>query len=238
MNVSIIKALVIVVITMNTTLGLAQDWPGINRYAKSNAELAEPVAGEPRIVLLGDSITEGWAGQHPGFFQDGYIGRGISGQVSTQFLARFRQDVIDLHPDIVVINAGTNDIAENQGPYDEDRTMGNIISMVQLARANGIKVILSSVLPAARFGWRPSITDGADKIASLNDRIRAYAQREKLFYIDYYSALVEGPERALNPAYTKDGVHPTSAGYDVMEPLVKSAVEKALKTRRYCRPLR
>ena len=138
----------------------------------------------------------------------------------------------------MVINAGTNDIAENQGPYDEDRTLGNIISMVQLARANGIKVILSSVLPAARFGWRPSVTDGADKIASLNARIKAYAQREKLLYVDYYSAMVSGPERALNPAYTRDGVHPTPAGYDVMEPLVKAAVDQALRSRRYCRPLR
>lgn len=226
------------ILVITCPLVRAQDWPGINRYAKANAELSAPAPGEARIVLLGDSITEGWAGQHPDFFRGGYIGRGISGQVSTQFLARFRQDVIDLHPAVVVINAGTNDIAENQGPYDEDRTLGNIISMVQLARANGIKVILSSVLPAARFGWRPSITDGADKIASLNARIEAYAQREKLLYVDYYSAMVSGPERALNPAFTRDGVHPTPAGYDVMEPLVRSAVEKALRSRRYCRPLR
>ena len=163
------------------------------------------------------------------FFKDnGYIGRGVSGQSSYQFLLRFREDVIKLSPMLVVINAGTNDIAENTSPYNEEYTFGNIISMAELAKANRIKVILTSTLPAASFGWNPSIKDGADKIVSLNNRIKEYAQKNKIPYVDYYQAMVTGNNRALNPAYTKDGVHPNSEGYTIMESLIKKAIDKAL----------
>lgn len=211
--------------------GQAQDWGGLQRFAAANAELAPAVEGQPRVVLLGDSITEIWPDRHPSFFEKtGYIGRGISGQVSAQMLVRFRQDVIGLKPALVVINAGTNDVAENQGPYDEDFTFGNIVSMTELAQANGIAVVLTSVLPAAAFRWRPAITDAADKIASLNARIRAYAAEKGIPYVDYYAALVvDNPSRALDPAYSNDGVHPVAAGYAQMEPLVVQAIEKALK---------
>ena len=212
--------------------GHAQDWGGLQRFAGANAALAAPAEDQPRVVLMGDSITEIWPDRHPVFFEEtGYIGRGISGQVSAQMLVRFRQDVIDLHPTVAVINAGTNDVAENQGPYDEDFTMGNIVSMTELAQANGISVVLTSVLPAAGFRWRPAITDAADKIAALNARIRAYAAEKGIPYVDYYSALVvDDPSRALNPAYSNDGVHPVAAGYEVMEPLLVKAVGEALKT--------
>ena len=144
--------------------------------------LAISVAAQPRVVLMGDSITEIWPNNRPSFFDGtGIVGRGISGQVSAQMLLRFRKDVIDLHPDVVVINAGTNDVAENQGPYNEDFTFGNIVSMTELAKANGISVVLTSVLPAAAFRWRPAITDAADKIAALNARIRAYAAEQVHF---------------------------------------------------------
>lgn len=218
-----------VVLLVATTAG-AQDWAGLQRFAAANAALAEPAAGEPRVVLMGDSITEIWPDRHPVFFEDArYVGRGISGQVSAQMLVRFRQDVIDLHPAVVVINAGTNDVAENQGPYNEDFTFGNIVSMTELAQANGIAVVLTSVLPAAGFRWRPAITDAADKIAALNKRIRAYAASRGIPYVDYYSALVvDDASRALNPAYSNDGVHPVAAGYEVMEPLVVKAITKAL----------
>ncbi len=211
---------------------VAQDWAGRQKFAAANAALAAPAEGQPRVVLMGDSITEIWPDRHSVFFgETGYIGRGISGQVSAQMLVRFRQDVIDLHPAVVVINAGTNDVAENQGPYDEDFTLGNIISMTELARANGIAVVLTSVLPAAGFRWRPAITDAADKIAALNARIRAYAAGQGIPYVDYYSSLVvDDPSRALNPAYSNDGVHPVTAGYVVMEPLLLEAIGKSLKT--------
>ena len=210
--------------------GQAQDWGGLQRFAAANAELSPAVEGQLRVVLLGDSITEIWPDRHPSFFEEtGYIGRGISGQVSAQMLVRFRQDVIGLHPAVVVINAGTNDVAENQGPYNEDFTFGNIVSMTELAQANGIAVVLTSVLPAAAFRWRPAITDAAEKIAALNARIRAYAEKQGIPYVDYYSSLVvEDSSRALNPAYSNDGVHPVADGYVVMEPLVKKGISEAL----------
>ena len=206
-----------------------RDWGGLNRYAKDNAAMTAPEKGEKRVVFLGNSITEGWVNTHPDLFKDNkYIGRGISGQTSYQFLLRFREDVINLQPKLVVINAGTNDVAENTGKYNEDYTFGNIVSMVELAKANKIKVILTSTLPAAAFGWNPSITDAADKIASLNARIKAYAKENHIPYVDYYEKMVQGDNRALNSNYSKDGVHPTSEGYDVMEALIKPAIDKAL----------
>ena len=178
---------------------------------------------------MGNSITEGWVRTHPDFFKsNGYIGRGISGQTSYQFLVRFREDVINLSPALVVINAGTNDVAENTQAYNEDYTFGNIVSMVELAKANKIKVILTSVLPAAQFKWRMEIKDAPQKIKSLNDRIEAYAKANKIPYVNYYQALVVPENQALNPQYTKDGVHPTGEGYDVMEPMIKKPIEKAL----------
>lgn len=206
-----------------------KDWARLSRYAKENAELPAPAKKEKRVVFLGNSITEGWVKHSPEFFKEnGYIGRGISGQTSYQFVVRFRPDVINLKPALVVINAGTNDVAENTGPFDVDLTMGNIISLVELAKANKIKVILTSVLPASGFRWNKDITDAADRIASLNAKIEAYAKKHKIPYVDYYSSMVSGEERALNPAYTKDGVHPTKDGYLVMEALIQPAIKKAL----------
>lgn len=210
-----------------------RDWGGINRYAKANAELPAPAKGEHRVVFMGNSITENWFGTHPEFFKsNNYIGRGISGHTSSQFLVRFREDVVNLKPEVVIINAGTNDCAENSGPFDVDITFGNIVSMTEIAQANGIKVILSSVLPAAEFGWNRNITDAADRIAALNAKIKAYADEHKLPYVDYYSAVVYGPERALNPEYTNDGVHPTAAGYDVLEAIVKPVIDKTIKKKK------
>ena len=224
--------LVAVVSLLASSTSYAQDWGGRQKFAASNAALATPAEGQPRVVLMGDSITEIWPDRHPVFFEEtGFIGRGISGQVSAQMLVRFRQDVIALRPTVVVINAGTNDVAENQGPYDEGFTLGNIISMTELAQANGIAVVLTSVLPAAGFRWRPAITDAADKIAALNSRIRAYAEAQGIPYVDYYSALVvDDPSRALNPTFSNDGVHPVAAGYEVMEPLLLEAIHKALES--------
>ena len=205
------------------------DWARLGRYEKANKELPAPAKKEKRVVFMGNSITEGWVKIRPDFFEEnGYIGRGIGGQTSYQFVVRFRPDVINLKPKLVVINAGTNDVAENTGPFDLQNTFGNIVSMVELAKANKIKVILTSVLPAAKFGWNKSIKDAPAKIEALNALIKEYAKKNKIPYVDYYTPMVTGADRALNPAYSKDGVHPTAAGYEVMEALIKPAIDKAL----------
>ena len=178
---------------------------------------------------MGNSITQEWVRIHPDFFtENNYIGRGISGQTTYQFLLRFRNDVINLKPKLVIINGGTNDVAENTGEFDIETTFGNIASMAEMAKANKIKVILTSVLPAAGFRWNKKITDAPDKIEALNAKIKAYAKANKIPYVDYYQPMVFGEERALNPAYSKDGVHPTLEGYLVMEALIKPAIDKAL----------
>lgn len=206
------------------------DFAQFDRYAKSNAELPAPVKGEKRVVFMGNSITDIWAAKHPDFFkQHGYVGRGISGQTSYQFLLRFRQDVIDLKPKLVVINYGTNDIAENTGAYDEDKTFNNVCSMVDMARANHIKVILCSTLPAENFSWRPNITDGMQKIRHLNERVKAYCKANKIQYVDYFSAMLSEDGMGMKKEYQNDTVHPNVKGYDVMEAIIVPAIEKALK---------
>ena len=223
-------AIVCLSFSVGETYAQKHEFANYKRYATENAALAQPVKKEKRVVFMGNSITEGWVNTHPDFFKsNGYIGRGIGGQTSYQFLVRFREDGINLSPALVVINAATNDIAENTGAYHEDRTFGNIVSMVELAKANHIKVILTTTLPAAAFGWNPAIKDAPQKIASLNARLKAYAQTNKIPFVDYYSSMVSGSNKALNPAYTKDGVHPTSEGYDVMENLIQQAINKTLR---------
>ena len=199
----------------------AVDWANKDRYAQANHEL---MAGEPdpmRVVMMGNSITEYWYELHPGFFENNHlVGRGIGGQVSSQMLARFRQDVLNLKPRIVVINCGTNDIAENNGPYDEDITMDNIQSMTELALAHGIEVVLTSVLPCDEFCWNHSVKDAPAKIERLNMRIMDYAAHLRhVHYLEYFSSLTTDG-RSMNKALTDDGVHPNTAGYDVMEPIL------------------
>lgn len=198
----------------------------LQRYKKANSELPEPVKGEKRVVFIGNSITQGWADTRPEFFRaNNYVGRGIGGQTSPQLLSRFRQDVIDLKPYAVVINIGTNDIAENTGTYDPDFTLGNIKSMAELAKANGIKVILSSVLPVYEYPWRKDIKDAPDKIETLNAGIKEYAKKNKFAYIDYYSSMHD-ENKGLNSNYGSDGVHPNDEGYEVMERIVKPVIDK------------
>jgi lysophospholipase L1-like esterase len=200
----------------------------LNKYAQENRMLKPRAKKEKRVVFMGDSITEFWKNKDSVFFADGtYIDRGISGQTTVQMLVRFRQDVIDLHPDAVVILAGTNDIAQNNGPMTLDSIAGNIKSMAELARANKIKVVLCSVLPAYDFYWHPGMQP-AEKIVRLNELIKAYAAENKIVYVDYFSAMAD-ERKGLKSAYAPDGVHPTPEGYKVMEPLAGEGIAKALK---------
>ncbi len=204
------------------------DWIHLGRYEAANKELqAQPNNGD-RVIFLGNSITEGWVYLHPDFFKahPNFHGRGISGETTSQFLSRFRDDVINNKPALVIINGGTNDIAGNTGPYNAELTFGNIVSMAELAKANGIKVILTSVLPVDVYPWSPSVENVPDKIKTLNDRIKNYAAKNKLIYVDYYTPMAT-ETLALNPAYSNDGVHPTPAGYDVMEEIILKAIKKA-----------
>lgn len=227
------RILLTAMILWNMLFGQAaepHDWADKAFYAKQNAELLIKGNDPHRVVLMGNSITQFWKEAHPEFFESNNLTcRGISGQVSSQMLARFRQDVINLSPQAVVINCGTNDIAENNGPYDEDITMDNIVSMTELALNSSIKVVLSSVLPCNAFTWRPEIKDANEKIQHLNHRIASYANAMGLPFIDYWSAMVRPEDGALIPSMGIDGVHPSSAGYDVMERLLTETLKSVRK---------
>ncbi|TPG63645.1 GDSL-type esterase/lipase family protein [Hymenobacter nivis] len=200
------------------------------RYTTENQQLAPPVAGTPRVVLMGNSITDAWPGADPAFFAGRpyeYVGRGVGGQVSAAMLERFQRDALDLHPAVVVILAGINDIAQNAGPYQPAATLGNITAMAERAHAQGVRVVLSSVTPAAEFPWRPGLGPGP-KVVALNAQIKAYARQHHFVYLDYYAALADG-HLGMKDGLARDGVHPTLAGYRVMEPLLQEAVAKALK---------
>lgn len=201
----------------------------LDRYAEANAALAAPAKGEKRVVFIGNSITDGWPNAHLDFFKsNNYVGRGISGQTSPQLLSRFRQDVINLKPVAVLINIGTNDVAQNTGPYNEEFTLGNIMSMAELADANGIKVILSSVTPAGEYPWRKEIKDVPQKIMSLNAKIKAYAKEKGFSYIDYFSVMCD-ENNALKSNLGTDGVHPNEEGYKIMEATAKKVIDKVIK---------
>lgn len=205
----------------------AQDWANLERFREDNAKLAAPRTCDDRVVFMGNSITQGWIDMIPEFFAGRhYINRGIGGQTTPQMLIRFRQDVIHLRPKVVVILAGINDIAGNTGPSSLEMIEDNLHSMTELAQANGIEVVLCSVLPALDFPWRPGM-DPAGKVVELNKRIEAYASKKGAVYCDYFTAMVD--ERNGLPAeLSDDGVHPNEAGYAIMEPLVKKAIARAL----------
>ena len=208
-------------------LSSAQDWPNLSRFEAANAQLGSPEGDERRVVFMGNSITEGWLQDSTSFFYSkSYINRGISGQTTPQMLIRFRADVIDLKPSVVVILAGINDIAGNTGPSTIEMISNNLMSMVELAKANDIKVVLSSVLPAYDFPWRSGM-EPALKVVELNRILKEYSDKTGIIYLDYFSAMVDG-QNGLKKELTYDGVHPNIAGYKVMEPLAKEAIEKAL----------
>ena len=214
--------------TFAANYGNAQDWPNLAEFQEANAALEAPKKGENRVVFMGNSITIGWINSTPEFFAGKpWINRGISGQTTPQMLVRFRQDVIDLRPKVVVVLAGTNDIAGNTGPSTIPMIMDNIKGMAEMAHANGIKVVLSSTLPAFDYPWRTGL-EPAPKIIALNKMIKAYCKEKGHVYLDYFSAMVD-ERNGLPKKYAEDEVHPTIEGYKVMEPLVETAIATALK---------
>ncbi|MGB0879010.1 MAG: SGNH/GDSL hydrolase family protein [Polaribacter sp.] len=209
------------------------DFANTSRYDKANLELKLHTKVNNRVVFMGNSITEGWVIIRPEFFKGrDYINRGIGGQTTPQMLLRFRPDVVDLNPKAVVILAGTNDIAGNTGYTSLETIIDNIKSMAEIADANGIKVIISSVLPAIEYPWKPGLNP-APKIIKINKALKMYAKKNDFIYLDYYSAMVDDKGGLKVPDYTtaNDLVHPNKAGYLVMEKLVEKAINKALYTK-------
>lgn len=200
-----------------------KDWAQFGIYA----ELNKTAPKGAKAVFVGNSITANWAKRRPEFFsENGYIGRGISGQTTSQILVRFRRDVIDLQPLSVVILAGTNDIALNGGYISLENIAGNIASMAELAKAHGIKVIICSVLPAYEYTWRPGV-EPAGKILELNRLLRGYAETHGCVYVDYHSVMKDA-RNGLPEKYSADGVHPTGEGYEIMESIIKPVIDNTL----------
>lgn len=205
----------------------AQDWANLAKFAEADAKLAPPTSSESRAVFMGDSITEGWNNAEGGFFPGKpYVNRGISGQTTPQMLIRFRPDVVNLKPKVVLILAGTNDIAGNTGPATLEAIQGNFMSMCDIAKQNGIRVVLASILPAYDYPWKPN-TKPSQKIAAMNDWLEDYAAKSGFVYLDYYSAMV-APNRGMRSELSHDGVHPNKAGYAIMAPLAEKAIAQAL----------
>lgn len=205
----------------------SQDWANLGRYQAANEKLGKPDKDEKRIVLMGNSITEGWEQADPDLFAStGFINRGIGGQTSPQMLMRFQADVIDLEPELVLILAGTNDIAGNTGPIGLDEISDNIIKMVELAENSDIKAIICSVLPAYDFPWSPGKKPHI-KIPQLNAMLKAYANDNDIIYLDYFSTMTNDVN-GLPKEYALDGVHPTKAGYDVMKKMMLKVVDSTL----------
>jgi len=204
-----------------------RDWANYGRYAEDNARL-KALGVRPDVVFMGNSITDAWPREHPAFFEaGGYAGRGISGQVTAQMLARFRADVLDLGPRVVVILAGTNDIARNDGYVATENIAANIFSMAEIARAHNIEVAICSVLPAAGYPWRPEVTDAAAKVQELNAMLAEWARENGCTYVDYWSAMAD--ERGGLPAtLAADGIHPNPDGYTIMENTIAPVIERLL----------
>jgi len=203
----------------------AQDWANLKKFQKENYRLMNSAIKDNSVVFMGNSITDGWLIYHPEYFKGKpYINRGISGQTTSQMLLRFKQDVVDLKPSVVVILAGINDIAQNTGPISIDMIAENIKSMAELAKANHIKVVLCSVLPAIDFSWRPGL-EPAEKIIKLNSLIKSYAILNNIVYVDYFSAMVDS-SNGLKKDLGIDTVHPNKKGYLIMEPLLEQGLKK------------
>jgi len=216
--------------TQPTEEQLRTDWANLARFRDANAQLAAPMKNEKRVVFMGNSITEGWQQYFATMFPGKpYINRGISGQTTPQMLVRFRQDVIALKPKVVVILAGTNDIAGNTGPSTLEMIEDNLASMAELAKENGIRAVMSSVLPVYDYPWKPGL-EPAPKIIALNKWMKDYADHHHAIYLDYHSAMADA-RGGMREGLASDGVHPNEAGYRVMAPLADQAIERALRAK-------
>lgn len=192
------------------------DWANIGRYAQANSEMTV----QPKAVFMGDSITQCWYDADPSFFNDNnFACRGISGQTTSHMLVRMRKDVVDLHPKYVVILAGTNDIAKNNGFIEVDDIYGNIVSMCEIAKANKVKPVICSVLPVKQYKWRPEVTDCAERIIRLNAMLEDYAKASRCIYVDFHSVMKDD-ENGLPQKWSYDGVHLNGDGYDVIEKII------------------
>jgi len=206
------------------------DWPNLAKYRDSNTVLPAPKSGENRVVFMGNSITEGWKRYWAAEFAGKpYVNRGIGGQTTPQMLIRFRQDVIALKPKAVVILAGTNDIAGNTGPSTLEMIEDNLASMADIARMNGVRVVLCSVLPVYDYPWRPGL-EPAPKIVALNAWMKHYADSTHSVYVDYHSAMRDD-RHGMRAELASDGVHPNEMGYKIMVPLVEAGIDSALRGR-------
>jgi len=215
-------------LTFNIQSQDPEDWANLKKYYEDNVEVMAEESNEGRVVFMGNSITEGWIAARPNFFKDNpYINRGIGGQTTPQMLIRFRMDVVDLNPEVVVILAGTNDIAGNTGPSSLNMIMDNLQGMAEIADANGIKVILCSVMPVFDYPWSPGLNPNT-KIPALNELIKAYANEKNFIYLDYFAAMEDG-KAGMREELTYDGVHLTEDGYAFIEPMVQMAIAYALK---------
>jgi len=209
---------------------LENDWANLGRYRDANAKLLPPAKNENRVVFYGNSITDGWAQRFPTDFPGKpYIGRGIGGQTTPQMLVRFNADVVALKPRVVVILAGTNDIAGNTGPSTIEMIEDNLRSMAEVAKSHGIRVVLSSVLPVYDYPWRPGL-EPAPKIVALNKWMKDYAAKSGEIYLDYHSAMRDERD-GMRAELASDGVHPNDAGYRIMAPLAEKAIAAALRRR-------
>jgi lysophospholipase L1-like esterase len=208
---------------------IRNDWPYLQKYSKMNSDLPAPAPGEDRVVFMGNSITEMWARYFPTMFPGKpYINRGIGGQTTPQMLVRFHQDVVALKPKVVVILAGTNDIAGNTGPATLEMIENNLAGMAEIAKANGIRVVLASVLPVYTYSWRPEIEHPADTIVALNKWLKDFAETHGEIYLDFHSAMKD-ERNGMRKEITTDGVHVNEAGYRIMAPLTVAAIEQALR---------
>ena len=206
----------------------SDDWAALSHYAKENQRLSNTPAEKDRVVFLGSSIIEFWKDSMPELFSTSYLDRGISGQISSQLLIRFRQDVIDLKPKAVIILAGSNDLAGNKGHVSNQTIMNNITSMAELAKLHGIKVILCHNLPVYDYPWRKGL-EPADKIIALNKLIKTYATTNQLGLIDFFNPLVD-ERNGQKAELTKDGVHPNLAGYKIMAVVAEKEIRKVLNS--------
>ena len=213
-----------------------RDWANLARYKEVNRTLPAPAANEPRVVFMGDSITDAWPQPRYGTFFAGkpYVGRGISGQTTPQMVLRFRTDVIALKPKAVVMLAGTNDIAGNTGPYTNEDIQGNIQTMAELAKLHGIRVVLSSILPVSAYHQPPgspqpqTVSRPMTRIRAINEWMKSYAAAQGHVYLDYFSAMTDGTGH-LRTELSEDDLHPNAKGYAIMAPLAEAAIQKALK---------